>query len=540
MGFMDDSFNSDEARYNRQNRINPPEFAPGQEPMSDLFSNNISSGSGESFGGSGTFSGGAFDLGSSSGDMFGGGVFGGSGGLNTPLNNNLNQQMNQQPTTTGEEKLYETIEKGTAGIFNAGKDILNGCKGLTPLFWSRCGFNIVKASIACIAIGVVSKLFGLKSGLEIAIGGCLSAATGIIMWLCLSEKARKFSSEYADENNTRQNFNPPPEPEPTPSFEPVNDFGGNSWETESLNEDWGSDSEDDDEDDFDISSDDDDDDDIWNIGSSDEADSGMTTEDALSSLPEVPIGMYTRQYLYDAFMKRLPKMNPNFSEMREVDEDDDLFIATEEKLQEAASVAGCREDFLPELLLLEENLFVIRITCDRPTGFKPDNVAVELANIYAYDRGTFNPSVYAKADAVGSKCVITLFKGASAMISTKDMILQVEDFFLNSDNYMPVVLGTDQLGNVIHADFKKVESVLITGMPRSGKSWFVQNVLTQMCALTSPSELNIYICDPKDGISDFKSFCLPHVKKFVSGDDNIVNTLRKVVKEEAPDRKSVV
>lgn len=89
-------------------------------------------------------------------------------------------------------------------------------------------------------------------------------------------------------------------------------------------------------------------------------------------------------------------------------------------------------------------------------------------------------------------------------------------------------------------DFKKLESVIITGMPRSGKSWFVQAVLTQMCAFVSPSELHIYICDPKDGISDFKSFCLPQVKKFVSGDANIVETLRGIVKEEAVRRKAII
>ena len=61
-----------------------------------------------------------------------------------------------------------------------------------------------------------------------------------------------------------------------------------------------------------------------------------------------------------------------------------------------------------------------------------------------------------------------------------------------------------------------------------------------MCAFVSPRELNIYVCDPKDGISDFKSFCLPHIKKFVSGDDNIVSVIRNVVKVEGPRRKKII
>ena len=40
--YIEIDFNSDEARYNRQNRLSPPEFAPGQDPSfggdDDLFS----------------------------------------------------------------------------------------------------------------------------------------------------------------------------------------------------------------------------------------------------------------------------------------------------------------------------------------------------------------------------------------------------------------------------------------------------------------------------------------------------------------------
>lgn len=88
------------------------------------------------------------------------------------------------------------------------------------------------------------------------------------------------------------------------------------------------------------------------------------------------------------------------------------------------------------------------------------------------------------------------------MISVKDMYDNCKDFMLDTKNYMPVVIGVNHMGKVIKTDsLKKIESVLITGMPRSGKSWFVQAILTQMCAFVPPSELNIYICDPKEGIS---------------------------------------
>ena len=77
-------------------------------------------------------------------------------------------------------------------------------------------------------------------------------------------------------------------------------------------------------------------------------------------------------------------------------------------------------------------------------------------------------------------------------------------------------------------------------MPRSGKTWLAQAVLTQMCAFVPPSELNIFVCDPKGPVSDFKKFYLPHVKKFVSEDAKIIATLDYVINDLAPKRKKLI
>lgn len=126
------------------------------------------------------------------------------------------------------------------------------------------------------------------------------------------------------------------------------------------------------------------------------------------------------------------------------------------------------------------------------------------------------------------------------MITVKDMFDVEKDFMLDSKNIIPVVMGVDPRGKVIKADLRKLESIIIAGMPRSGKSWLAQAVLTQMCFFVSPKELNIYICDPKEGISDFKMFRPPHVKKFEFKDDRIVQLLRNLVKVEAPRRKKII
>lgn len=534
------NFNADEARYNRMNRQNPPEFSPGQDASfeADIFNNSSVPSSSDSMG----------DIFSSSpvqNDMF-------SSSFDNPFGQQqdmmgMNMGMGQQQQSmSAEDKLWEASGKAAKCSWSFLKEFSKSFGNVTPLFYQRFGYKALAVGVGAIVIGVVGKIFGLQSGLSLSIAGCLTGASAIMIYLFNCDKAKNYTSEYKDgvnvdnqqSNNQQVSFDN--------SFSTdfsnndfSNDFSSNDFSNnDSFNndEDWGdADSDDDwgDEDDWGDSDD-------WGDVSEEIVDDSVSIDEAISTLQEVPNGMYTRQYLYDMFTKVLPLMKPDFSEIRDIDEDDDVFYQWEESLREAAEVSGCKEDYLPELQRLQENLFTIIVTCDRPAGFKPDLVATELANIYAHQGGRVNPNVYAKAETSGRNCMITIFTGASAMISLKDMMIQVKDYILDSSNYIPVVFGIDQLGGVIHYDLKKLESIIITGMPRSGKSWFCQAVLTQMCAFVPPSQLQIYVCDPKDGISDFVSFKLPHVKKFVSKDERIVATLRELVKVEGPRRKRII
>lgn len=559
---LQSGFDADTARYNRDNRLNPAEFAPGQgEPIAmddsmfptsttqnntgqfnDVFGSGFGGGAGgniaDPFSANASSPMGVFDTGT-------GGLGVGGNSLTVP-----NQgAMQAQPQKDASDKFWDAMIAGGKGFSGFIKDISGSFGLVTPLFWTKYGLRTCYIGIGTTALGVVTKLFGLDSGLKLAIGGALATAVSVTIWMFSADNARNCRSEYKDEDNSQQNFN---NPTPEPAFSGVGgdfdmgdsfgngDFSG--FDSGSSGDDWGDSSSDDE---WETGGFSDDDEDEWgemidDIDSSAQPEAGMSAEEALNSMQEIPKGMYTREYLYDMFTKVLPTMKPDFYVLRDIDDDDDVFLAWDERLQEAAGVSGCKDEDYPELTSLQENLFTIIVTCTRPRGLKTDQLAAELANIYAYRNGTRDDRVFAKADNIGASCKITIFSGAAAMISLKDMMLVDTKFIKDSDNYMPVILGVDQLGNIIHADFKKLESVIITGMPRSGKSWFVQAVLTQLCAFVSPEELNIYICDPKEGISDFKAFVLPHVKKFVSADMKIVETLRNLVKIEAPRRKKII
>lgn len=511
-------FDADTARYERMNRVNPSEFPPGQgsDNFDDIFSSNTS----ESVSGSNQFE----DIFSSSPNTSG------VGGTDTFGNNNIGGIQNtQQQVKPTEDKVFDAVCEGGKKAFSFGKVFISSFKGVTPLFWQRYGYKSLLVSIIVAVAGLLLWILGVSLGSSICIGGVIAAIPSVIIFLFNTDNAKKFDTEYTDE-------------EPAPVQQPDSEFGGSDDFFSQVTSD---DDFDSDFDGFDSESDDDfeeeDYDDDFDFGSSvtAEPEDGMDIDKALETSQEFDKGMYTRSYLYDMFTKVLPKITPSFYTMREYDPDDDAFLQWGDYLREAAEVTGCKEDYLPELETLEENLFTIKLSCDRPTGFKPDAVANELASIYAHlDENSENVS--AKAEPVGGRCYITIFTGKTAMISLKDMYDQVEDFMLNSSNYIPIVLGVNTKGEVIKYDFKKLESIIITGMPRSGKSWLVQCVLYQMCSFVSPRELHITICDPKEGISDFKSFVLPHVKNFVCEDNAIIDTLRKLVKVEAPRRKKII
>lgn len=541
--FLGGDFDPDSARYERQNRLNPPDFAPGQGD-DDLFKSDfeqpVSGGSGMN------------DIFSTSGvDVFNGGNTPMTGSFNSGMFNQSNtmQGQGQGQSMSDEDKFFDAIAKGGKAVFGFFNDIVSSSKGLTPKFISVYGKNVTFVSLAVAFIGIVLRLFGIGFGVQLLVGGLLSASAGVVLLMFFVEKGVGCSSQYEDDNTT-QNFSSPPQPSMDLALA-GNGFGGiDDTDFDDDEEKFGYNNEEEDdpqgfdfEDDFDFND------------SKDEVQDGENPDTVLDNLPDIDRGMYTRQFLYDSFTRVLPNLKTNFSDVKEYDEDSEVFLSWDDIIQRASAVTGLKDDDIPYLKALEENLFTIKATISRTPKMKPDLIGEEVAKAYAYneyDNDEDRARVFAKVETVLDECVITVFTGASHMISLKDMYTKSEKFILDKKNTIPVVLGINEKGNVVTADFKKIESIIIAGMPRSGKSWLVQAILTQMCALLPPSELNIFFLDPKASTSDFKNFKLPHVKKFASRytDSNgvvvnkeytgILDVLRWVVNVEAPRRKKLI
>lgn len=271
--------------------------------------------------------------------------------------------------------------------------------------------------------------------------------------------------------------------------------------------------------------------------------STITEEELLARVPDNCIGM-TRQFLYENLVSLLDNCTPDYSNVREIEEDSEEFDDWSAILNLAAEalMTSDQPKTMPYLEKAKETLFYYSLEVEHVGWMKVDALVNEMVNIYGYDEseGKINKEVAGSGFNVGRTWMIRIMKGTTARVTLKDAMRDVSKDFLNPDNYMPVAMGVSETGKIIFTDLKHMESLLVSGAPRSGKSWTVLNILFQMMAFLPPSRLNLHILDAKGNMSDFKSFVTPHVKKFVTSDLEIVDALRNICKVEGERRDAII
>ena len=257
-------------------------------------------------------------------------------------------------------------------------------------------------------------------------------------------------------------------------------------------------------------------------------------------------GTQTRQFIYETLTKGLPSISPKFADMRNLREGSAEWAIWAELIRDAAKQVGTREDLLPDLKDASENPFMYKLTISRTPRMKTQAIADEVVNIYKYDdNGNLEyPNAYATSAEAGSRAFISIYKGAKIdMISLADMYAASPDtqkFVRNPKTEMPVVIGTTGDGSVKAVDLLKAPAIVVSGEPRSGKSWIVKLILNQMCAYMSPNDLHLYIGDPKNQISEYANYNLPHVRRKEYTVDSVIDMLRYLVNTEAPRRKNIM
>lgn len=541
------------ARFNARNQ--EPEFAPGMgdESIWGMDSGPSSSSFDDPFGGpsrsssfDSPFGGGNNDpfgssrsgFGSPSPSPFGGpssDPFSPSFGQQGPPPASFGQQ-GQQPQTASEaisQAAQQAASKAGRGSYEFTKAAVVAAKSHTAASVSGMGAATMKTSGVVSVTGAGMWLLSnflpaLAVGYYIFVGAAVSALIGIATFA-----GGYLIDQKDDVREQLRRPEPEPEPEPVVESQPLPVF--NEPEPASAPEPEPAQEETDSWD--------------WNDLIPDEEPTEDVDYDSLESDLEnlhMQKGTQTRHFIYETLTKGLPSISPKFADMRNLREGSAEWAIWAELIRDAAKQVGTRDDLLPDLKGASENPFMFKLTISRTPRMKTQAIADEVVNIYKYDdNGNLEyPNAYATSAESGSRAFISIYKGAKInMISLADMYASSPDtqkFVRDPKTEMPVVIGTTGDGSVKAVDLLKAPAIVVSGEPRSGKSWIVKLILNQMCAYMSPNDLHLYIGDPKNQISEYANYNLPHVRRKEYTVDSVIDMLRYLVNTEAPRRKNIM
>ena len=255
--------------------------------------------------------------------------------------------------------------------------------------------------------------------------------------------------------------------------------------------------------------------------------------------------LLTRRSLIQNMLPFFPLNRPDFSDMREIQNDTDDFNDLE--LITVKAIANVMQKEIEEvqtkLIDAKEGLFSYVLRFKRINQLNTDQKREALANEFVnYMRQSpSDRSVQATVELDGDYFVVTVQKGEQAVVTIGDILQKSENrqFFENEDNKLPMIIGMDDLGNVILDDAKKFDTCMIMGKPRSGKSWYVFNILMNMMTFNSPDDIQFVIIDPKQANLFFKLSYMPHVVGLHS-DKNVLNIMDDIIENEGERRKKLL
>lgn len=550
---------SDVEKEEAYNRANPPEYEPGfgiSEPASGM-DDFDSLGSDAGLGGIDFFGvdtstpgvsndnngGGAIDFGfPTTTDAFGSNAFGGN-----TIGGNVGGNQGQQDT------FDKAFDAGADGIVALGKvliDMFKSFKSRTKDDLAVVGATNIVTGVTIAGIGALALVMGIFSGWKVLkplrlpatlfMWGGLTFAWGMIT-LCTISILKARGGDACGLSDTIDDA-PPIMPESSGLDNGFNDL---------LSE-----SESSDVDDFidkmvdpnsDISSIDAFDDFLnKELEKKDDAEKNEAItftkpEDIVEKLGEVP--MLNRKYLVDTMTEFFPVVTPDFADISDVDLDGDLGISITATLGKAIATACAKDEDDIKLVVesIQDAKFVYIVKFKRHKSIQkgPEALEKEIVNYFKADAE--DNSVAAKIQTEAGHYRLILSKGIKAVVTMGDCFKKdnVRDFFLNTKNKLPIIMGVNDIGDVKLADAKDFPSMVIAGMSRSGKSWYVTSILMALATFNTPEDVQFLIIDPKESLL-FKTIALmPHVCG-LHNHNNIMQILTDILEVEAPRRKKLL
>ena len=175
----------------------------------------------------------------------------------------------------------------------------------------------------------------------------------------------------------------------------------------------------------------------------------------------------------------------------------------------------------------EEGATLRKITFSLPSGIKLSEMKSNLENIQAQ---TGIDHIEISKGATPGTVSFMFPKEQRSIVYLKDLLKNQEFNTFIKKSILPFSIGTDEIGTPIYIDLAKVYHLLIAGSTGSGKSVFLVQLLLSLILMKNPSELQLYLIDPKRvELKKFKEF--PHVKELVYEPDEALTILNSLVLE---------
>lgn len=465
------------------------------------------------------------------------------------------QTQPPQEQVSLEERLFEgglsAVVKGSKGLWHFLTHLFQTFKITTPQGWLATSVRFKQFGYAILSLGVFASVMSIfissiHNTLWLVTLGIILSIGGLSASILLSERVKSWIDETGQAGTTTDNLHyvdevsVPVQEESADDFfsgfsdssdnyeevsEPLGDYTEYVETVEEVNQDY---------------------EDISQLYQDTEevlvADEPVDLESAISDLDMAVPGMQSRIYLYEQFSRILRSNTPNFSTLREVDMNEQLFQDYLTLLMNSASREGFNEyDY--ELDSMYENSFMVKLVVKANKKFKADTVALAIENQVKYNEKTGKavaPNVFTTYQVIGGLVHINIIKDKPPLFTVKDVWLENKEFIQNIENVMPVALGSDEFGDSVVVDFYKVDGLAISGMKGTGKSWMAQSIISQLSMFNSPNQVQFIIADPKGDQGDFNSMNFPHIIEKVQSTEDTMRVLRWLMEEEVPRRRAIL
>ncbi|WP_379143638.1 FtsK/SpoIIIE domain-containing protein [Paenibacillus sp. sgz500992] len=269
----------------------------------------------------------------------------------------------------------------------------------------------------------------------------------------------------------------------------------------------------------------------WSLPSADLSQGKLEAGGAIGSIPEVPdgkrngiINMTSPDICLSA--ERGPyalfpiNPRPHSSSVLSPAQASELIFNT-------VQLAGMKMDEPPEILSIDAGPTLQTISFRLPARLQLSDLVKkrdDLANHIGHDR-----SFAVTSSPFSSAAAFILPHAERAFVYMRDMAQELMVFAQKAQ--LPMVFGKDMEGKPILVDLAKLPHLLVAGATGSGKSVFINGLLTSLASTRSPEQVQFLLIDPK--MVEFTMYTgLPHlISPPVTDPKRAALTLKKLVVE---------